>query len=82
MTDYPEQGPITALAYVERKMGRAKARGVGCCLGGTLFSFIAAHMERPKDERPLSATFQAAPADFSVEGELMLFIFESADLCS
>lgn len=58
-------------------MGRAKARGVGCCFGGTLFSFIAAHMERPKDERPLSATFQAAPADFSAEGELMLFIFES-----
>jgi polyhydroxyalkanoate synthase len=77
MDDYRNRGIMDALDAVNAIVPEKKVHAVGYCLGGTLLSIAAAAMNRTGDERPASLTLFASLTDFSVAGELDLFIDES-----
>jgi polyhydroxyalkanoate synthase len=77
MDDYRESGIMAALDAVNAIVPGQKVNAVGYCLGGTLLSIAAAAMSRDHDDRLASITLFASLTDFSVAGELELFIDES-----
>lgn len=74
MDAYHNLGIMAALDAVSAGMPGAKVHGVGYCLGGTLFSMVAAAMAGRGDDRLASLTLLAAQVDFTEPGELALFI--------
>ena len=75
--DYMLEGPLAALAAIERATGESRVNLVGYCLGGTLLGATLGWMAAKKDERAASATFLASLLDFSIPGELGVFIDEA-----
>ena len=75
--DYMFEGPLAALAAVGRASGEEEVNLVGYCLGGTLLGATLAWMAGKKDRRAASATFFASLLDFSLPGELGVFIDEA-----
>ncbi|HTQ75024.1 MAG TPA: class I poly(R)-hydroxyalkanoic acid synthase [Burkholderiales bacterium] len=75
--DYMFEGPLAALDAIGRATGSDKVNLVGYCLGGTLLGATLAWMAAKKDERAASATFFASLLDFSLPGELGVFIDEA-----
>src|SRR6267142_2536339 len=75
--DYMLEGPLAALAAIERATGESRVNLVGYCLGGTLLGATLAWMAAKKDDRAASATFLASLLDFSIPGELGVFIDEA-----
>jgi len=75
--DYMFEGPLAALDAIGRATGSDKINLVGYCLGGTLLGATLAWMAAKKDERAASATFFASLLDFSIPGELGVFIDEA-----
>jgi polyhydroxyalkanoate synthase subunit PhaC len=75
--DYMLEGPVAALDAIQRATGEREVNAVGYCLGGTLLGATMAWMAAKDDKRIASGTFLTALLDFSVPGELGVFIDEA-----
>jgi polyhydroxyalkanoate synthase len=75
--DYMFDGPLAALDAIGKATGGSKVNLVGYCLGGTLLGATLAWMAAKNDTRAASATFFASLLDFSIPGELGVFIDEA-----
>jgi polyhydroxyalkanoate synthase len=75
--DYMFEGPLAALDAIERTTGTRDINLIGYCLGGTLLGATLAWMAAKDDRRVASATFFVSLLDFSIPGELGVFIDES-----
>jgi polyhydroxyalkanoate synthase len=74
--DYMLEGPLAAMAAIEKATGEREVNFVGYCLGGTLLGATLAYLANKKDDRVKSATFFVSLLDFSEPGELGVFIDE------
>ncbi len=74
--DYMLEGPLAALEAVEQATGERTVNFIGYCLGGTLLGATLATLTARKDERVRSATYFVSLLDFSLPGELGVFIDE------
>ena len=73
--DYLAEGPLAALAAVERQTDRSKVDILGFCLGGTLTACLLAHLAATNQaSRVRSATLLACLTDFAEPGEVGVFI--------
>ncbi len=75
--DYMFEGPLAALDAIGRATGESEVNLIGYCLGGTLLGATLAWMAERNDRRAASATFFASLLDFSIPGELGVFIDEA-----
>ena len=74
--DYMFEGSLAALDAVQKATGEHEVNVIGYCLGGTLLGATLAYMAEKKDQRFVSATFFVSLLDFSIPGELGVFIDE------
>jgi polyhydroxyalkanoate synthase len=74
--DYVTDAAVTAIDKICEQTGEKEINAVGYCLGGTLLGSTAAWMAAKKDKRIASATFFTTMLDFSIPGELGVFIDE------
>jgi polyhydroxyalkanoate synthase len=74
--DYMLEGPLAAMAAIEKATGEREVNFIGYCLGGTLLGATLAYLANKKDDRVKSATFFVSLLDFSEPGELGVFIDE------
>ena len=74
--DYLTEGALTALEAVCRQTGEQEVNMVGYCLGGTLLGSTIGYLDTIKDKRIASATYFVTLLDFSIPGELGVFIDE------
>lgn len=74
---YMTEGSLAAIDAVCAQTGVDELNVIGYCLGGTLLGSTLAYMAAKKDHRVASATFFVALLDFSVPGELGVFIDEA-----
>lgn len=74
--DYLTEGALAALDAVCRQTGEDRVNLIGYCLGGTLLGATAAYNAAKGDPRIASATFFVSLLDFSIPGELGVFIDE------
>jgi polyhydroxyalkanoate synthase len=75
-SDYMFEGPLAALTAIEQATGEKKTNIIGYCLGGTLTGATLAYMAEKDDTRIATATFFVSLLDFSIPGELGVFIDE------
>lgn len=73
---YMSEGALTAIDKVCEQTGEKELNLIGYCLGGTLLGSTMAYMTAKKDHRIASATFFVALLDFSIPGDLGVFIDE------
>ena len=74
---YLYEGPLEALAAIEKATGQSSAHMVGYCLGGTLLATTLAYLKaQGAADRVASATYLATMIDFAEAGELTVFIDE------
>ena len=74
--DYMLEGPLAALAAIERATGEQEVNAVGYCLGGILLSALSAWLRARGDTRLASTTYLATMVDFSDVGAVGVFIDE------
>jgi polyhydroxyalkanoate synthase len=74
--NYLSEGVLTALDVVLEQTGAKDLNAIGYCLGGTLLGCALAWMAAKRDKRVASATFLTSLLDFSIPGELGVFIDE------
>jgi len=74
MTDYVEDGYLTAMDEVKKICGVRKINAVGYCIAGTTLSLTLALMKKRKDTTVKSATFFTTLTDFSDRGEVGVFL--------
>lgn len=74
MTDYVEDGYLTAIKEVKDICGVKKVNAVGYCIAGTTLSLTLALMKKRKDTSVNSATFFTTLTDFSDRGEVGVFL--------
>jgi polyhydroxyalkanoate synthase len=74
--DYMTEGLLQALDAVEKQSGVKEMNLIGYCLGGTLLGSTMAYLAVKNDKRVASATFFVALLDFSIPGELGVFVDE------
>lgn len=74
---YMTEGAIAALDAIEAQTGEKSVNVIGYCLGGTLLGSTMGYLNAKKDKRIASATFFVALLDFSIPGELGVFIDEA-----
>src|SRR6266487_2819771 len=77
LENYMFEGPLAALDAIGRATGENEVNIIGYCLGGTLLGATLAWMAEKSDARAASATFLASLLDFSIPGELGVFIDEA-----
>jgi len=75
--DYMLEGPLAMLDAIEKATGEKEVNLIGYCLGGTLLASTLGYAAARRDKRIVSATFFVALLDFSVPGELGVFIDEA-----
>ncbi|MGH8712738.1 MAG: PHA/PHB synthase family protein [Casimicrobiaceae bacterium] len=75
--DYMLEGPLAALAAIEKATGERAINALGYCLGGTLLAATLGYMAAKKDRRIVAAGFMSSLIDFTGAGELEVFIDES-----
>lgn len=75
--DYRRLGVMSAVEAALEASGADRLHAAGYCLGGTLLSVAASAMARDGDDRLASLSLLAAQIDFTLAGELQLFIGES-----
>ena len=73
---YVTEGALAAVDAVEQATGEAGVNLVGYCIGGTLLAATLAYLQAKGDARPMSATFFVSLIDFSIPGDLGVFIDE------
>ena len=76
LEDYRRNGVMAAFDAIGTIVPGAKAHAIGYCLGGTLLGSTLGYNAVKKDKRIVSATFFVALLDFSIPGELGVFIDE------
>jgi polyhydroxyalkanoate synthase len=77
--DYMFEGPLAALDAVEKATGEKQVNFIGYCLGGTLLGATLGFLSSKNQiDRVRSATFFVSLLDFSIPGELGVFIDEAA----
>ena len=74
LTDYVEDGYLTAIKEVKTICGVKKVNAVGYCIAGTTLSLTLALMKKRKDTSINSATFFTTLTDFSDRGEVGVFL--------
>ena len=74
--DYMVEGPLAALEAIEKATGEREVNVIGYCLGGTLLGATLAYMAAKKDRRFVTASYFVSLLDFSIPGELGVFIDE------
>ena len=74
--DYMFEGPLAALDAIEQATGEREVNVIGYCLGGTLLGATLAYMAAKNDRRFVTATYFVSLLDFSMPGELGVFIDE------
>ncbi len=74
--DYLTEGPLAALDAIERATGEKDVNVIGYCLGGTLLGATLGYLAAKGNTRIASATFFVSLLDFSIPGELGVFIDE------
>ena len=74
--DYVTEGALAAIDAVETATGEPAVNLVGYCIGGTLLAATLAYMQAQGDTRAASATFFVSLIDFSIPGDLGVFIDE------
>jgi polyhydroxyalkanoate synthase len=74
--DYMSQGPLAAVAVIERLTGEPQVAAIGYCLGGVLLASTVAYGDVAGERRFASATYLAASIDFSDPGDMGMFIDE------
>ena len=74
MTDYVEEGYLTAIDQVKTICDVKKVNAVGYCIAGTTLSITLALMKQRKDTSVNSATFFTTLTDFSDRGEVGVFL--------
>lgn len=75
--DYLKEGTLTAVDVVCDITKEKKINSIGYCIGGTLQAAMLSIMESKKDTRIASATFFTSLIDFSIAGDLSVFIDEN-----
>ena len=74
--DYVREGPLAAIAAIEKATGEKKVNAIGYCVGGTLLAVTLASMANRSDQHVASATFFASQVDFTYSGDLKVFADE------
>lgn len=74
MTDYVEEGYLTALTEVKRICSVRKVNVIGYCIAGTTLALTLALLARRGDASIRSATFFTTLTDFSDQGEMAVFL--------
>jgi polyhydroxyalkanoate synthase len=74
MSDYVEDGYLTAFAQVKAICDVKKVNAVGYCIAGTTLSLTLALMKKRKDTSVNAATFFTTLTDFSDRGEVGVFL--------
>ncbi|MFU8824536.1 PHA/PHB synthase family protein [Yoonia sp.] len=74
MSDYVEDGYLTAMSEVKKICGVKKLNAVGYCIAGTTLSLTLALMKQRKDTSVNAATFFTTLTDFSDRGEVGVFL--------
>ena len=74
MTEYVEDGYLTAIDQVKKICEVKKVNAVGYCIAGTTLSLTLALMKQRKDTSVNSATFFTTLTDFSDQGEVGVFL--------
>lgn len=74
MTDYVEDGYLTAMAEVKKICKTKVINTVGYCIAGTTLSLTLALMKQRGDKTVNSATFFTTLTDFSDQGEFSVFL--------
>jgi polyhydroxyalkanoate synthase len=74
--DYMFEGTLAALDAVGEATGSREVNTIGYCLGGTLLGSTLGYLAAKGDDRVRSATYFVALLDFSIPGELGVFIDE------
>ncbi|SFR35357.1 polyhydroxyalkanoate synthase [Yoonia tamlensis] len=74
MTDYIEEGYLTAIDTVKKICGVKKVNAVGYCIAGTTLSLTLGVMKKRKDASVNSATLFTTLTDFSDRGEVGVFL--------
>ena len=75
-TDYMKEGPLAAMAAIERATGHKDVNIVGYCLGGTLTVCTLAYMAAKGLTGIATASLLTTMTDFAEPGELGVFIDE------
>ncbi|MCY4364456.1 MAG: class I poly(R)-hydroxyalkanoic acid synthase [Gammaproteobacteria bacterium] len=73
---YVTEGSVAAIDAVEQATGESGINIVGYCIGGTLLAATLAYLQATGDARVASATFFVSLIDFSIPGDLGVFIDE------
>ena len=73
---YVTEGAVAAIDAVEQATGVSGINVVGYCIGGTLLAATLAYLQAKEDARVASATFFVSLIDFSIPGDLGVFIDE------
>lgn len=74
MSDYVEEGYLTAFEQVKQISGVKKVNAVGYCIAGTTLSLTLALMKQRKDTTVNAATLFTTLTDFSDRGEVGVFL--------
>lgn len=74
MTDYVEDGYLTAIDQVKTICNVKKVNAVGYCIAGTTLSITLALMKQRGDSSVNAATFFTTLTDFSDRGEVGVFL--------
>ena len=74
MTDYVEDGYLTAIKEVKEICDVKKVNAVGYCIAGTTLSLTLALMKKRKDTSVNAATLFTTLTDFSDRGEVGVFL--------
>ncbi len=74
LSDYVEEGYLTAIEQVKAITGEKEINAVGYCIAGTTLSLTLALMEKRKDKSIKSATFFTTLTDFEDQGEVGVFL--------
>ncbi|MFZ5569611.1 MAG: class I poly(R)-hydroxyalkanoic acid synthase [Thermodesulfobacteriota bacterium] len=76
--DYMAEGPIAALEAIEGITGQRGVNCIGYCMGGTLLACATAYLQaRGEGDRITSNTYMASLLDFSIPGDIGVFIDEA-----
>lgn len=73
---YIGEGIEFALETVEKATGEREVNAIGYCVGGTLLAAALALHAKKKDRRIASATFLTTQVDFTLAGDLKVFVDE------
>ncbi|MFN2307002.1 MAG: PHA/PHB synthase family protein [Paracoccaceae bacterium] len=74
MSDYVEDGYLTAIEQVQQICGVKKINAIGYCIAGTTLSLTLALSKKRKANAVKSATFFTTLTDFSDRGEVGVFL--------